>query len=226
MLRLWQIVIVAVVAGAASLGSPRALAQDQGVAVITSPLPGAIASGVVPILGTATHGQFERYELAFSYSADPTDTWFVIAVGETPVANEVLARWDTAGVSDGTYTLRLRVFGAGGSLLEATVPDVRLANATPTAPPSLPDATPTPPVPTEAIIELPPTATPRPSATPAPVADPNERPSGPGMLEDRQFSAATVSRAFVAGVRLTLIGFLLLAAYASLRAVVRLGLRR
>src|SRR3989304_3628957 len=51
-------------------------AQDQGVAVITSPLDGAIVSGVVPISGAATHPQFQRYELAFGYSPDPTDTWF------------------------------------------------------------------------------------------------------------------------------------------------------
>src|SRR5262245_43526889 len=76
------------------------LAQDQGLAVITSPLEGSGAAGIVPISGTATHPQFERYELSFAYSPNPTDTWFPIAPrGTAPVVNEVLGRWDTSQIS-------------------------------------------------------------------------------------------------------------------------------
>src|SRR6266567_3674934 len=88
-----------------------ASAQTQGVAVITSPLDGAILNGLVPITGTATHRQFQRYELAFAYSPNPTGTWFPLqAAVNTQVVNEIIGRWDTTQISDGLYSLRLRVY--------------------------------------------------------------------------------------------------------------------
>src|SRR3972149_3337738 len=103
MLRLRQAPAVLLMETAVAL-APRAvaLAQDQGIAAIYSPLEGAFLSSEVPITGTATHDQFVRYELAFAYSPNPTDTWFPIAPsGAGQVINDVLARWDTTQISDG-----------------------------------------------------------------------------------------------------------------------------
>src|ERR1700693_21509 len=95
------ILCIFVVAGSALLPAG-ANAQGQGVAVITSPLAVAILNGLVPITGTATHPQFQRYELAFAYSPNPTSTWFPLqAPVNTQVVNEIIGRWDTTQISDG-----------------------------------------------------------------------------------------------------------------------------
>ncbi len=118
----------------ALLPASGANAQTQGVAVITSPLDGAVLSGLVPITGTATHPQFQRYELAFAYSPNPTNTWFAIQPPvTTQVVNEIMGRWDTAQITDGLYSLRLRVYYSDTAYLEAFVQNVRVQNATPTA---------------------------------------------------------------------------------------------
>jgi hypothetical protein len=124
-----------------------ARAQDQGVAVITSPLEGGILSGLVPITGTATHPQFQRYELSFAYSPNPTDTWFPLQPpAATQVVNEIIGRWDTTLISDGVYTLRLRVYFSDTAYLEAFVPNIRVQNTAPTQPaPAATPATGTPP---------------------------------------------------------------------------------
>jgi len=210
----------------------RANAQNQGVAVITSPLDGASLNGLVPISGTATHPQFQRYELAFAYSPNPTGTWFPLqAPVTTQVVNEIIGRWDTTQISDGLYSLRLRVYYSDTAYLEAFVQNVRVQNATPTAEVAAAE-TPTPPV----AITLPPLA----SVTPTPTAPGIELPAtatplagggdgGSALPPDTgiaQINAGVIGQAFLAGVRLTVVCFLLLAAYASIRAALRLRPRR
>lgn len=222
-----------VLAPALAVAGP--LVQDQGLAVITAPLEGAGAAGILPISGTATHPQFQFYELAFAYSPNPTDTWFPISPrGTAPVVNEILGRWDTSQISDGVYTLRLRVFYADGAFLEALVNNVRVQNGTPTpAPGNPPGPTPTEALPataTQPIIVLPPTSTPRATTVAVESGDnsggrPAGPPSGAGQGGPR-LSAGLVGLAFASGIRLTLIAFLLLAAYVSLRAALRAGRRR
>lgn len=212
-----------------------ASAQTQGVAVITSPLDGAILNGLVPITGTATHPQFQRYELAFAYSPNPTDTWFSLqAPVTTQVVNEIIGRWDTTHISDGLYTLRLRVYysDTAPAYLEAFVQNVRVQNATPTAVVSAVETS-TPPV----AITLPPLATATATATAPgielpPTTTPLAGGSGngdsalPPDTGTTRINAAVIGQAFLAGVRLTVICFLLLAAYASVRAALRLRPRR
>ncbi len=227
---LWTLVPAAGQAAGAGLAAWPA-AQDQGLAVITSPLEASGATGIVPITGTATHPQFTRYELAFSYSPNPTDTWFPISPrGTAPVVNEVLVRWDTSQISDGLYTLRLRVFYGDDAFLEAFVGNLRVQNATPT--PAVGAGTepagpsPTPPLPataTQPVIVLPPTSTPRATTV---AVQPSGGDNGPPADAGPRFSTGLIGVAFAAGVRLTLIGFLLLAAYVSLRAALRARPRR
>jgi hypothetical protein len=209
-----------------------ASAQGQGVAVITSPLDGAIVNGLVPITGTATHPQFQHYELAFAYSPNPTNTWFSLqAPVNTQVVNEIMGRWDTTQIADGLYSLRLRVYFSDTAYLEAFVQNVRVENTTPTAEVSAAE-TPTPPVaitlpplatasdtPTAPGIELPATATPLAGGG----AGDSALPPDSGIA---QINASVIASAFLAGVRLTVVCFLLLAAYASIRAALRLRPRR
>jgi hypothetical protein len=195
------------------------------VGVITSPLDGAILNGLVPITGSAMHPQFTRYELAFGYSPNLTDSWFSIQPPATSqVINEVLGQWDTTLITDGLYVLRLRVFYGDNAYLEAFVANVRVLNSTPTAPaPTLPPPTAGPtatpgPTHTAPAIELPPTATARAtsSASSGPNGDEDLPPGAPGPI-----NLDMVGRAFGTGVRLTVLAFSILGAYVTLRALIR-----
>ena len=196
-------------------------AQTAGVAQITTPMDNAVVSGVVPILGTATHPQLLRYELAFGYSPNPTDTWFSIQDPvKTPMVNEVLGRWDTTGIADGVYVLRLRVYWSERQFLEAFVRGVRVQNAAPTAAPATPTATPAPkaatPTPTPAIV-LPPTSTPRPTT-----AVVSANPSGPAASQPPAWlDLDVIRRALIDGATLTGALFAILGLYAGVKAAVR-----
>jgi hypothetical protein len=233
MLRLWGIAML--VALTAALLPRSARAQDEGAAAITAPPDGAAISGLAPIVGTAAHPQFQRYELAFGYDPNPSDTWFSISDPvTTPVVNNVLGNWDTTGLTDGAYILRLRVYWSDRDFLEAFA-RVRIQNATPT-PTRTPEAaapTGTPgPAPTEftaptaaagsqPVIALPPTSTPRPTPGPAGLVG-----GGGAPVLSTRLNATIVADAFLNGVRLTVVIFALLGTYTGLRALVRSRWRR
>src|SRR5262245_26941208 len=180
-----------------------AQAQETGLAVITAPLEGAILSGPVPITGSATHPEFRRYELAFGYSPNPTDTWFSIQDPvTTQIINDVLGNWDTSNLTDGLYSLRLRVYYSDRDFLETVVRNVRVQNAPPTATPApteTPAALPSPTAPlftataTPPIIALPATSTPRSSPT-------ANGPVAPGNDVTPPFNMTLIQDAFLAGV--------------------------
>jgi hypothetical protein len=159
---------------AALLGS--AMLQVPGFAELTSPQPGQVVSGLVTLSGTADHPAFNRYELSFAYDEDPTDTWF--SIGEpvdTRVIDGRLALWDTSTITDGDYSLRLRVWLQDGRSLEAVVPGIRVRNYSsdpviPTAvPPEADRPLPTPTLPgAQAGIEAPPEPPPSEPAAPSP----------------------------------------------------------
>ena len=212
----------------------RALAQAQGAAVITAPLEGAGVAGLVPIAGAAVHPQFVRYELAFAYDPNPTDSWFSIQDPvASPVSNDLLGAWDTTGITDGTYVLRLRVYWSETDFLEAFVRRVEVRNAAPTASPtagesaaslsltaSPPPAGATQPAAgagTQPVIVLPPPATPRPTPGPGSPAAGRPTPS---------FNGAAVQRAFYNGIGSAIFTFGLLGAYAAFRHYRRTHPRR
>lgn len=205
-----------------------ALAQDQGTAAITSPLEGAVVSGLVPLLGTATHPQFQLYELAFGYDPNPTDTWFSIGdPAATQIVNEVLGRWDTTGVTDGTYILRLRVYWSDRDFMETFVRGVRIQNSTPTplaavteTPPPAPTINPVTPTQTagaQPVIVLPPTSTARPTPGPAGLIGGD----GGSSTLPAGLNAKSLGDAFLDGVRITFAVFALMGVYVGLRALWR-----
>jgi hypothetical protein len=230
---MWPVLCFGVILCLVLLRPGGALAQNQqGVAVITSPLDGALLTGLVPITGSATHAQFQHYDLAFAYSPNPTNSWFALQPPATiQVVNEIIGRWDTTQIADGLYSLRLRVYYSDTAYLEAFVQSVRVENATATPVTAALD-TATPAV----AITLPPLASPTASATaPAIELPPTGTPAAAGSQGSgssaspagtARISTALIGAAFVSGVRLTIISFLLLAAYASIRAVLRVRPRR
>jgi hypothetical protein len=121
------------------------LFQDSPV-VITSPKSGETLRGLIQIQGGMDSPDFESAELAFAFAplaSDPAAGWFVIQTFSQPVAVATLAEWDTTAVTDGDYTLRLKVKLKDGSFREVLVTDLKIRNdqpvPTPTPPPTLPN---------------------------------------------------------------------------------------
>ena len=140
----------------------RATAQAPGYAEILTPSAGISLAGLISIEGTADHPAFLRYDLAFAYDPNPTDTWYPL--GEpvpTRAQQTTLGLWDTTSLSPGIYQLRLRVHLEGGAILEDTIRGLRIG-----LPAAVPEST-TGPV---AASPTPRPATPVPSATPSPAA--------------------------------------------------------
>ncbi|MBK8781814.1 MAG: hypothetical protein IPO22_08375 [Anaerolineales bacterium] len=107
------------------------LIQDPSAA-ISSPQTGDELRGQVQIAGNMTGPNFASAELAFKYAAsDSADNWFTIQTFPQPATDSTLAVWDTTSLTDGDYTLRLRVFLADGTFQDAIVSDLKLRNDTP-----------------------------------------------------------------------------------------------
>jgi len=148
-------------------------AQDAPPVGITSPAPGDVLRGQVNIIGSTNIPDFVSAQLDFSYASDTTGTWFPIQALSQSVFDSPLYTWDTTTVSDGDYTLRLRVFQADGSWQEVTVP-ISLQNDLVPATPTVPAPTATSDevtilIPTPFLLAASPTPTDVPRATPTPL---------------------------------------------------------
>jgi len=172
---------------------------------ISDPLPGQALQGKYPILGTSAVEEFRSAELSFSYTNDPTDTWFLIFTSAEPVTAGLLAEWDTTQISDGDYDLRLVVTLLDGAQISTVVPGVRVRNYTP-----IETSTPTPLTPTSAaetteVIAGTPTNTPQPP-TPTPF------PTNPAQVSNQGLAAS-----FAQGALFTVGAFALGGLYIAIR---------
>jgi hypothetical protein len=246
-MRRW-VALLAAVGWLMAVAVPASTQEQNG---ISSPRDNAVVSGQVVVQGTATHPQFLRYELSFFKEFDPLGEWVVFFTGDQPVANGVLATWDTtvgrdAGAPfypDGTYRLRLRVVYQDGNYGEHYVLGLSLANDEPTPEPagtpgSEGEAT-VSPVPTSAIL-IPtalPTLTPFPTATPratgiAGVGEPDavEPPPAEGdgslLAFEGEFNAGRIRGGLLTGVKLAAAFFALLGGYLAVRTSLRFLLTR
>lgn len=207
----------------------RAVAQGPG---INFPPETEVLRGVTEIRGTTTHPDFWKYELA----AAPTGTqnWFNIAVSETPVANGVLGLWDTRSVSDGTYSIRLRLVKRDGNYDEYFVVRTQVANTGPVDTPapqetSTPTITPTPrPATATPVVLTPeiPTATPAPEATATPrgalVASTGDTTGGQGGNQGESLAsvASRMGRAFLRGARIVLGIFIIVGVFFGVKSLI------
>ena len=149
-------------------------AQDSPAVAITAPAANDVLRGQVNIIGSTNLPDFVSAQLDFAYASDSTGTWFPIQALSQPVFDSPLYTWDTTTITDGDYTLRLRVFLADGSFQEVTVPVSLQNDVAPATPTSLPP-TATPEsvgvlIPTPFLLAASPTPTspPRPTPTPLP----------------------------------------------------------
>jgi hypothetical protein len=104
-------------------------AQEQQP-VIVQPGQDSAVRGVVQIVGTATHPQFQRYELYYAPYPVPSDqSW--IFIGDIHTSQQplgLLGTWDSRSVPDGTYALRTRVVKVDGNYLDSEPVRVLVAN--------------------------------------------------------------------------------------------------
>jgi hypothetical protein len=224
-----------------TVGSPGwAAPQFQARSVVTSPTDGMIVSGVVNVMGIATHPNMRFYQLRYAAGSQPTGEtqWIDFAIVEgVEVENDVLATWDTTIIPDGQYTLALAVWGMddAASPYVFFVTNLTVNNAqpveTPTPEPATPEPMPTAvvgPTATPVTVEQPPTPTSPPSPTPE--EEEVEEMTTSSAEEEGGFKLpidfAKLRAAFLSGGKLTLLLFLLWALYLFVKALVRWLLRQ
>lgn len=128
-----------------ALASP----PHQFEGVVTSPRANAVVQGVVSIEGTASHPEFQKYEVRLAAGLNPNVAdaqWIRLNISESAVVNGQLAVWDTSAVADGAYILRLRVVRRDSNYQDFDIAPINVANTAPptAAPTETPAETPTP----------------------------------------------------------------------------------
>jgi len=83
-------------------------------AVITSPGINAQVSGMVPIIGTATHEKFQFYKLEYGAGANPS-VWSYFDGGDRPVTGGQLGTLNASALPPGTYSIRIVVVDVSGN---------------------------------------------------------------------------------------------------------------
>lgn len=223
-------------------GGPLAAAPppQENVVIITFPQSGATISGVVQILGSVAHPNFDRYSIYYAPgpAATATSQWQPLVLDvRQQVVNGVLAQWDTTAIAEdgsplvpnGVYHMVLIRYREGDVTDSFFVNNITVLNelATPTPTPTPEEAAiPTPAgpeTPTPVPVEMPPTATPRPSPTPRPGATPTAPAarSGGGLTLD----GAQIAGAFLRGARTTLLLFGAWGLYLLVKTLFRYYLR-
>jgi hypothetical protein len=178
-INIW-VLALALVAIQAGWAAPHSRAQ--GLAQIASPRDRAGVRGLVPIEGSATHPQFQKYEVHYASEPNPGDQWTPVGNSpfSVPVVQGRLALWDTTVISDGLYSLRLRVVRLDGNYEEYFVRGIQVNNTRPIATPTtavtatrpgptvVPTATPTVVIAVPTVLS----PTPQPTDTPLPTDTP------------------------------------------------------
>ena len=145
---------------------------------LADPQAGQTLQGVVTITGTTALDGFLTAELAFAYANNPAGNWFALATALPAVVDGPLATWDTTVITDGFYTLRLRVYRSDGTSVDVLAENLWVRNYTPDTP--TPTLTPTATV--VVVTEIIPTETPTPTVTPSPYPTPTQLPTNPAVL--------------------------------------------
>jgi hypothetical protein len=130
--------LVILVRSGPALAAPAA--QDQRP-VIAQPEQDGTVRGVVQLVGTATHPDFQRYELYYTpWPIAGDNAWIFIGPDahyqQQPLG--LLGTWDSRAVPDGAYALRVRVVKKDGNYYDSDPRRVVVANV------KAPDNTPTP----------------------------------------------------------------------------------
>ena len=99
---------------------------DNPLAVIVSPLPGAVLSGKVEVRGTADIPDFAFYVLEISTLGD---NWLNVLTQSEPVSAGIMGQWDSTRHAPGEHAFRLVVYNADGAFMEPCVIPVSVGGA-------------------------------------------------------------------------------------------------
>jgi hypothetical protein len=241
---LFFLTCIALVSAGSTLVVLAAPAAQEARPIIAQPAQNAPVRGVVQIVGSATHPQFQRYELYFTPWPPPSDqSWVFIGDAHfNPVQLGLLGTWDSRSVTDGTYGLRVRVVKQDGNYIDSEPRTVEVANLRQVASPT-PEATvataeplPTPvdEVPTPTVVVVVPTIAARPTVQQAtPTLEPKSTPilaSGSGSnagqtggnsasLTDQLFNPARLASAAKKAAMYTVAAFVLIGAFFAVKAL-------
>ena len=117
-----------------------ATATPEPIAVVQAPVcpdnralflrPGSneTVSGVTPIIGTASHAEFQYYKIEYAPGANAEGSFAYLAGGNSPVVNNVLASFDSRVLNNGFWTLRLSVVDQTGNFPPPCRVTVNVAN--------------------------------------------------------------------------------------------------
>lgn len=237
------LVLGAVLLTLLAAGEPLAAAPlpQENVVIITFPTNGATVSGVVQILGSVAHPNFDRYSIYYAPgpAATATSQWQPLVLDvRRQVINGVLAQWDTTAIAEdgtplvpnGVYHMVLIRYRDGDVTDSFFVNNITVQNelAPPTSTPTEEVAeipTPGAETPTPVPVEMPPTATPRPSPTPRPGATPTAPTGGRGGGGASALDGTQILRAFLRGARITLLLFGIWGLYLLAKTLFRYYLR-
>jgi hypothetical protein len=147
--------------------TPNTPTTDPLAIYISEPAEGSTVTGIVEIKGKTDILGFAHQEIEFSYQNNPTDMWFLLSKSDQGVRDGSLAIWDTTTISDGDYTIRLRVFFSDGSWRDTFLKGINVRNytATQTLAPTITQKIEPTSLPLKTIT---PTSLPSPEATPSP----------------------------------------------------------
>lgn len=84
---------------------------------------GFTVGNVIQITGAAAHSLFTGYTLSFARGLNPADnaTWTEISSSANPIIDGTLGSWNTDGLQEGTYTLRLAVTTTEGRSVQERI---------------------------------------------------------------------------------------------------------
>ncbi len=114
---------------------------------IASPVTGQTVSGVLQVTGQASAANFNRYQLEIA-PANTNSYGIVYGPVGTQVQSGTLGQWDTTGVPNAVYDLRLTMYSSTGGVAYRTV-SIQVNNVAPTPQPTpqpIITASPLPPV--------------------------------------------------------------------------------
>jgi hypothetical protein len=232
-MRLLRILLSAALLITSLLIALPAVAQSQNAA-ITSPRDGAQLKDVVQIEGTATHGKFHHYELA--WAPQNAEDWQQIAFVQNQITNGSLGTWDTTPFQPGVYRLRLRLVYDNDQIIDVVVNNLSINQGTPTPPPSptspaeptalsVPTAGAVVATPTVVIVQ-PPASMPDATATAQSSSGTGSTTSGSPRTPSVQINFGSFGKAFCNGILYTFLLFVAWGAILAVRGIWRWVLRQ
>jgi subtilase family serine protease/Tol biopolymer transport system component/flagellar hook assembly protein FlgD/fibronectin type 3 domain-containing protein len=102
---------------------------------ITSPVENGKINELVEIKGTVVSpGDFKEYRVSVGKGASP-DAWSLIRKSPVPVSSGFLAQWNTSGLTEGSYLIKLEAEDLSGNVVIHTIPVI--VDNTPPARPTI-----------------------------------------------------------------------------------------